>query len=76
MMILCFLLATAGFTLITWLTLESIGRSRPSSSNDDDGGLFQSPDFPLIDLPPGGVIEDLLADRAPGDRAAKPNIWK
>lgn len=32
-------------------------------NNDDDGGLFGGNDFPLIDLPPGGKIEDILVDR-------------
>ncbi|EAY31078.1 hypothetical protein M23134_07486 [Microscilla marina ATCC 23134] len=32
-------------------------------NNDDDGGMPGGNDFPIIGLPPGGNIEDLLVDR-------------
>lgn len=46
------------------------GNSFPPDS-DDEGGIGGGNDFPIIDLPPGGKIEDLLVDRWHGDTIQK-----
>jgi hypothetical protein len=43
--------------------VRTIRNSNLPPNNDDDGGMPRDNDFPLIDLPPGGSIEDLLVDR-------------
>ncbi|MGD1841737.1 MAG: hypothetical protein ACFB0B_12695 [Thermonemataceae bacterium] len=47
--------------------LRTISRSNYPPDNDDDGGMPGDNNFPIIDLPPGGTIEDILADRWHGD---------
>ncbi len=63
MMIVYFFICTISFSVITWIMIRSINSSNYPPNNDDDGGLPGDNDFPLIDLPPGGTIEDLLVDR-------------
>jgi hypothetical protein len=43
--------------------IRSIRNLNQPPNNDDDGGMPNNNDFPLIDLPPGGKIEDLFVDR-------------
>lgn len=62
-----FFLAIFSFAFITWMMIESLGTGNYPSNGDDDGGLYDTPDFPLIDVPPGGSIDDLLVDRMPED---------
>jgi len=68
MIFMYFLVATFGFTLFTWFFLELIRQADNSHRGDDEGGLSVENDFPIIDLPPGGTIEDLLVDRGHGDK--------
>lgn len=63
-----FFLATFGLTIFTWVLLEMIQNLDTPPQNDDEGGLAIENDFPIIDLPPGGTIEDLLVDRWHGDK--------
>lgn len=58
-----FLICTFSFSVITWVMIKSIRGNNYPPNNDDDGGMPGNNDFPLIDLPPGGRIEDLLVDR-------------
>jgi hypothetical protein len=52
------------FSLITWAMVRSIiRRDGFPPNNDDDGGMPGGNDFPIIGLPPGGKVEDLLVDR-------------
>ncbi len=62
-MFLYFLTTTFGFTIFTWFILEMIRQVDNPPSEDDEGGLGIANDFPIIDLPPGGSIDDLLVDR-------------
>ena len=66
--IICFFICTISFSLITWMMIKAIYNSQYPPNNDDDGGLPNGNDFPLIDLPPGGSIEDLFVDRWPEDK--------
>ncbi len=70
-----FLLCLLCFSLVVWVMLQSITKtdSRPDN-NDEDGGLPGDGNFPIIDLPPGGKIEDLLVDRWHGDTLRKPTL--
>jgi hypothetical protein len=43
--------------------IRTIRNTNYPPNNDDDGGMPGDNDFPIIDLPPGGKIEDLLVDR-------------
>jgi hypothetical protein len=63
MLIVYFLICTVGFSVITWVMIKTIKGSNFPPNSDDDGGMPGNNDFPLIDLPPGGKIEDLLVDR-------------
>lgn len=63
MILVYFLLCTFSFSVITWVMIKSIKNSNYPPNNDDDGGMPGNHDFPLIDLPPGGKLEDLLVDR-------------
>ncbi|NJO02207.1 MAG: hypothetical protein HC880_11425 [Bacteroidia bacterium] len=62
-MLIYFLICTVSFFVITWVMIRSIRGSNFPPNNDDDGGMPGGNDFPLIDLPPGGKIEDILVDR-------------
>jgi hypothetical protein len=75
MVFMYFLLCLLCFSLITWVMLQSITKtnSRPDN-NDDDGGLPGDGNFPIIDLPPGGKIEDLMVDRWHGDALRQPTL--
>ena len=69
--IICFFICTLSFSLITWMMIKAIYNSQYPPNNDDDGGLPDGNDFPLIDLPPGGSIEDLFVDRWPEETPPK-----
>lgn len=60
---LYFIACVCCFSLIAWIMVRSIGRPNFPSDGDDDGGLPGNGGLPIIDLPPGGCIEDLLLDR-------------
>ncbi len=63
-----FFLATFGLTIFTWVLLEMIQKLDMPPKDDDEGGLAIENDFPIIDLPPGGTLDDLLVDRWHGDK--------
>lgn len=63
LMIIYFLIGTITFTVITWMMISVIYNSQFPPGNDDDGGLFGDQDLPLIDIPPGGTVDDILVDR-------------
>lgn len=67
MIMIYFVVSLLSFSLITWVMIRSINRSNFPPNNDDDGGLPPENDFPIIDLPPGGRVEDILVDRWHGD---------
>jgi len=57
--IVCF----GSFLLVFWVMFQAIRRNHfPPNNNDDDGGIGGS-DLPIIDIPPGGKMEDILTDR-------------
>ncbi len=59
-----FVICLVCFSLITWVMIRSIiKRNDYPPNNDDDGGMPGGNDFPIISLPPGGKIDDLLVDR-------------
>jgi hypothetical protein len=58
---------TAIFTIVAILMLRNFKNNSFPPDSDDDGGIGGGNDFPIIDLPPGGKIEDLLVDRWHGD---------
>lgn len=63
MILIYFMICVVSFSLITWVMVKTITRNTFPPSGDDDGGTMGGNDFPIIDLPPGGKIEDLLVDR-------------
>ncbi|WP_448530686.1 hypothetical protein [Raineya sp.] len=56
------------FAIMTVIMLRNLRRNPFPPDSDDDGGIGGNNDFPIIDLPPGGKIEDLLVDRWHGDK--------
>jgi len=67
-MLVYFSVCMISFLLITWIMVRTINRSNFPPNNDDDGGMPGGNDFPIIDLPPGGKLEDVLVDRWYDDR--------
>lgn len=43
--------------------IKAIRRSQLPPDSDDDGGMSDDNNFPIIDLPPGDKLEDILVDR-------------
>ncbi|MCS6820977.1 MAG: hypothetical protein NZ551_03825 [Microscillaceae bacterium] len=62
------------FSIIVWIMLKSMRGGYYPPNNDDEGGISNQ-NFPIIDLPPGGQIQDLLVDRWHGDKVT-PKRWK
>jgi hypothetical protein len=58
---------SAMFSIVAVVMLRNFRRNPFPPDSDDDGGIGGGNDFPIIDLPPGGKIEDLLVDRWHGD---------
>ena len=63
MTLIYLMICTISFSMVTWVMIRAIRNINYPPNNDDDGGMPRQNDFPLIDLPPGGSIEDLLVDR-------------
>ncbi|GAB4130413.1 MAG: hypothetical protein OHK0045_07450 [Raineya sp.] len=57
----------AMFGIMVVIMLKGFKRNSLPPDSDDEGGIGGGNDFPIIDLPPGGKIEDLLVDRWHGD---------
>lgn len=55
------------FSILTIVMLRNLRRSSFPPDSDEDGGIGNGGDFPIIGVPPGGTIEDLLVDRCHGD---------
>ncbi len=62
---------SAMFGIMAVIMLRGFRRNSFPPDSDDDGGIGGGNDFPIIDLPPGGKIEDLLVDRWHGDTIKK-----
>ena len=59
-----FLVCIMGFGLMIWVMFLTLKNPNiPPDSDDDEGGLSRDNGLPIIDLPPGGVADDLLIDR-------------
>lgn len=61
----------AMFGIMAVIMLNGFKRNSLPPDSDDEGGIGGGNDFPIIDLPPGGKIEDLLVDRWHGDKVSK-----
>lgn len=61
----------AMFGIMAVIMLKGFKRNSFPPDSDDEGGIGGGNDFPIIDLPPGGKIEDLLVDRWHGDTVQK-----
>lgn len=61
----------AMFGIMAVIMLKGFKRNSFPPDSDDEGGIGGGNDFPIIDLPPGGKIEDLLVDRWHGDTIQK-----
>jgi hypothetical protein len=69
-----FLMCLAMFSFLTWVMVKILGNP-DFPKDDDDGGISGGNNFPIIDLPPGGKIEDILTDRWHGDIIKAPNTF-
>jgi len=58
-----FIFSVSFLVVATWAMLKTINKTKFPPNNDDDGGLYGGLDHPVIDLPPGGTVDDLLTDR-------------
>ncbi|MDX1902570.1 MAG: hypothetical protein SFU27_00305 [Thermonemataceae bacterium] len=54
--------------------LKTLRQNQFPPDSDDDGGIGGGGDFPIIDLPPGGKIEDILVDRWHGDAVGSSKV--
>ena len=63
------------FLLVSWKTIKIMKKYNfpNNNSNDDEGGTLGSHDFPIIDIPPGAKLEDILVDKWYDDVIIRPN---
>lgn len=62
-----FLLCALGIIAVAWVAVRMLRPDRPvrEDDTDGDGGVPYPENLPVIDLPPGSRLDDLLTDRDP-----------
>ena len=55
------------FGLMIWVLFKTMSHNLPPPDEGDDEGGLPRNNFPIIDIPPGSRLEDILVDRAVGD---------
>ena len=66
------LVCSISIVLFTWIIVRLLKQTKYPPNNDDNGGSADDTNLPIIDLPPGTRIDDLLVDRLPDDIVFRP----
>ncbi|MGB3617439.1 MAG: hypothetical protein WBA12_04925 [Catalinimonas sp.] len=69
-----FLVCAISIILFTWIIIRLLKQTKFPPNNDDNGGSADDANLPIIDLPPGSHVDDLLIDRLPEDFSPLPHV--